>query len=110
MDFCEPRAGPHVRPFIPPRVQSTLSRRRGGRRRIWTPSPVTSADRERGRELIALYGPDRRASMRVVADYRHFCAISGFDPTDPEACAAVLGQMDNSGLGAGSLDTYMWKG
>ena len=107
MDFCEPRARPHVRPFIPPRVQSTLSRRRGGRRRIWTPSPVTSADRERGRELIALYGPDRHASMRVIADYRHFCAISGFDPTDPEACAAVLGQMDNSGLSAGSLDTYM---
>ena len=106
MDFCEPRTGPPAPLRLPPRIL-TSTPRRGGRNRLWTPHPATPADRARGRELINLYGPKRHASMRVLADFRHFCDISGFNPTDPAAHEAVLGQMDNSTLGVGSQDTYL---
>jgi len=93
----------------PPANQLFLSQpRRGtrGRRRLWIPRAITQADIERGRAIVKEWGPDHHSRDRVVSDFEIMCKLSGLPTNDPFSALGFLGQLANSGLGPGSVDTY----
>jgi len=83
--------------------QRTVTR---GRRKIWVPRAITQADIERGRGIMQEWGPDCHTRYRVVGDFELMCKLSALLTSDPLAAVGFLGQLANSGLGPGSIDTY----
>jgi len=76
---------------------------RNGRKRIWNVRAVTQEDRNKGKELTTTWGRKDSTRRRVIADYE----LSGIDPNAPSSAEAKLGQMENSGLGPGTQETYL---
>ena len=110
--FCSvhvlPRGPPRRRPVGRPLPAQELQKKpRRGRKAVWIPKAFTTADFDRGKELLAQWGRNTSAKQRVLSGYELACALGGHLPTDPKSAVALLGQFDNAGLGPGSAQTYM---
>lgn len=96
---------------VPGRVVTTpvgtLVVPRKGRKKIWQVRPVSQSDKDKGRELVTVWGRNDTAKRRVIGDYEQLCRMSNLDPSSPASVEAMLGQMENSGLGPGSQETYV---
>lgn len=82
-------------------------RSRKGRAARWIPQAFTEADFNRGMQILEEWGPKHTNSDRVISSFETSCYLSGMNMRDPRAAVSVLGQMANSGLGAGTTDTYI---
>lgn len=76
-----------------------------GRPRKWTPRRLTTADVVAGAVVLKKYGPDLATNERVRADYLKFCKLNRL--TSEEGYEPWIGQMRNSGLSGGTIQTYM---
>jgi len=106
---------PHqMNPFcaiVPGRVVTTpvgpIVVPRKGRKKIWQVRPASQSDRDKGRELVMTWGRNDTVKRRVIGDYEQLCRMSNLDPNSPASVEAMLGQMENSGLGPGTQETYV---
>jgi len=80
---------------------------RKGRAARWNPQAFTEADFNRGLQILDEWGPKHNNSDRVISTFETSCYLSGMNMRVPRSAVSVLGQMANSGLGAGTMDTYI---
>jgi len=93
------------RPPVPHHGPSLIGKK--GRKAIWEPRALNSADYAEGMRLLKEWGRDKSSQIRIQGNFMTVCRLSGRLHTDPMAAIGTLGQMSNSGLGPGSRSTYM---
>lgn len=74
-----------------------------GRSAVWTPRRITTADRLCGEIIRATY--TAKKNDKIEKAYREFCAINGLSAE--AGLVPWIGQMHESGLSAGTIDTYL---